>query len=74
VATPNPYQPFRKVQQVTDNVTLADLQRAAKDIRKRVAALKIKQGIGARVRAAQLTLVLAAVNKTIDQMRKPPSY
>lgn len=62
MASPAPFQPFRRVQASMDAETRRIMERSAKDIQKRVAALDIKTGIGAQVRAAQLRLVLKQIN------------
>jgi hypothetical protein len=69
VASPPEFLPFRRVQAKTDAETKAALERAAKSIRATLAALALKPpGIGNRVRAAQLTLVLASIAKTITRL------
>jgi hypothetical protein len=69
VASPPEFLPFRRVQAKTDAETKAALEAAAKSIRATLAALALKPpGIGNRVRAAQLTLVLASIAKTITRL------
>lgn len=69
MASPPEFLPFRRVQAKTDADTKAALERAAKSIRAQINALNLKPpGIGNRVRAAQLTLVLASIAKTITRL------
>jgi hypothetical protein len=63
--SPEEIQPFRRVETAMDAETRRIMERAAKDIRARVRALDIKTGIGAQVRAAQLRLALAQIDRRL---------
>lgn len=64
--SPKEFQPYRKVQGTTEAELKAILEATAKSIQKRVATLR--PGVGGVVRAAQLNLVLAAVNRLLKAM------
>lgn len=64
--SPKEFQPYRTVQANVDNLVRSDLERAARDIRRRISLLKFKPGIGAQVRTAQLALVLRQISHAID--------
>jgi hypothetical protein len=63
---PKPFQPYLKLQGVTEKELRAILEATAKAIERRVALLK--PGVGGQVRAAQLRLTLAAINKLLRSM------
>lgn len=59
--SPDPIQPYRKAQAAADADLKRILERAAKDIQKRI--LRLPRGVGGDVRGAQLRLTLAAIKK-----------
>lgn len=63
-AGPNPLQRFLRVQRAHDRELDSLLRAAARDADRRVRALAGRQGIGAQVRAAQLTQIRAELLRT----------
>lgn len=59
--SPEPFQPYRKVQAKYDRELARILEATAKDIRTRIA--RMPRGIGGDVRVAQLRMVLAEIKK-----------
>jgi hypothetical protein len=68
VAEPSPkaFQPYRGVQATTDARLRAILEATAKSIQTRVKTMP--RGVGGQVRAAQLNMTLAAVNRLLSSM------
>lgn len=66
VASPEPFQPYRKVQAGAEKDMARILELTARSIRARI--LKLGTGVGADVRKAQLILTLSAIRKMQRQM------
>lgn len=60
-ASKGPFEDYLRVAAKYNAETMRILEASARDIQKRLAQLKLAEGIGARVREAQLRLVLAEV-------------
>lgn len=66
MSSPDPIQPYRRVQASTDAQLKRVLEQAAKDIRQRI--LRLPRGVGGDVRGAQLRVTLAAIKKVQRSM------
>lgn len=64
--SPKEFQPYRHLQANTEAELRRILEATAKAIQKRMATLK--PGVGGQVRAAQLRVTLAAINRLLTQM------
>jgi len=64
--TPKEFQPYRRLQGKTEAELRKILEATAKAIQRRIAALPV--GVGGQVRAAQLRVTLAAINRLMQTM------
>lgn len=64
--TPDPFREYRKVQAKFDSETRVVLEQAARDIQRRIN--RLKPGVGGRVRAAQLRLVLREIERILKRV------
>lgn len=65
------FRRYLLVQKFYDARVAALLERTAKDIQRRLRTLTLSEGIGARVREAQLRAVLAAIHEELASMWRP---